>query len=45
MRIRVSVSLFTCKHCRRDYNNKLAHVCYVPWTAISRPAPMRKKGR
>jgi hypothetical protein len=44
-KIRLSVSLFTCKRCGVDYNNRVKHVCVVRWQDLSTPASMRKKKR
>jgi hypothetical protein len=43
MKIRLSVSLFTCGKCHREYNNRLTHVCRVSMRELGKPASKRGK--
>ncbi|WP_157253243.1 hypothetical protein [Nonomuraea typhae] len=42
MNLSVRVTLFTCKHCRRQHNNPLTHACRVGMAELGVPASMRK---
>lgn len=34
-KISVQVSLFTCRHCGQGYNNRISHVCRVPFNQLA----------
>lgn len=43
MKIRVNVTVFTCKRCTAEHNNPLTHACRVTFAELGKPASMRKK--
>lgn len=40
--LRISLAIFTCKSCKRDFNNRLTHTCVTGMDELGVPASMRK---
>ncbi|MFI6296898.1 hypothetical protein ACIBEJ_35275 [Nonomuraea sp. NPDC050790] len=42
MRVRLNVTLLTCKRCQQEHNNPFTHTCRVGMNELGVPAGMRK---